>query len=301
MKKFLLSIALLSVIMFGSPAYCDDFTEDYIDISANYCILGDYNMALSYLDKILEYNPNNTQVRNLRNGITHIITNDNKSFVEAVNPNITQAMKYKKLGDIQNELNELINGTQNKNAYLAYFYLGNYYRDTNQPTKAIEAYNSAVSNKPEFSQAYLSIAITLLEIGKFNAVINPIDKYLSFNPDDDLAFAIKSRALFQLSQTEEAKKYNDIALSLNDCPEYQFDKAKILYKLGQYKEAKDLFTKLLPNMQNSKTYEYIAYCDYALNNYMDALMNIDKAFILSDDDIYLLNKYNEIKEMLENK
>lgn len=40
-------------------------------------------------------------------------------------------------------------------------------------------------------------------------------------------------------------------------------------------------------------------CDYAMGDYMSALMNIDKAFILSDDDEYLQNKYNEIKEILE--
>ena len=32
---------------------------------------------------------------------------------------------------------------------------------------------------------------------------------------------------------------------------------------------------------------------------MSALLNIDKALILSDDDEYLQNKYNEIKEILE--
>ena len=42
-------------------------------------------------------------------------------------------------------------------------------------------------------------------------------------------------------------------------------------------------------------------CDYAMGDYMSALMNIDKAFILSDDDEYLQNKYNEIKEILEKK
>ena len=40
-------------------------------------------------------------------------------------------------------------------------------------------------------------------------------------------------------------------------------------------------------------------CDFALKNYMSALMNIDKALILSDDDEYLQDKYNEIKEILE--
>ena len=37
-----------------------------------------------------------------------------------------------------------------------------------------------------------------------------------------------------------------------------------------------------------------------MKDYMSALMNIDKAIILSDDDLYLENKYNEIKNLLEN-
>ena len=40
-------------------------------------------------------------------------------------------------------------------------------------------------------------------------------------------------------------------------------------------------------------------CDYALKDYTNALTNIDRAIILSDDDEYLENKYNEIKEILE--
>lgn len=40
-------------------------------------------------------------------------------------------------------------------------------------------------------------------------------------------------------------------------------------------------------------------CDYAAGNYTSALSNIDKAIILSDDDEYLENKYNEIKKILE--
>ena len=37
-----------------------------------------------------------------------------------------------------------------------------------------------------------------------------------------------------------------------------------------------------------------------MKDYRSALLNIDKAIILSDDDEYLESKYNEIKMMLEN-
>ena len=63
------------------------------------------------------------------------------------------------------------------------------------------------------------------------------------------------------------------------------------------KETRDI---LLSDIQTSKIYEYMGLCDIAKQDYMSALMNIDKAIILSDDDEYLENKYNEIKEILEN-
>ena len=43
----------------------------------------------------------------------------------------------------------------------------------------------------------------------------------------------------------------------------------------------------------------MGYCDIALEDYMSALMNINKALILSDDDEFLEIKYNEIKDILE--
>ena len=131
-------------------------------------------------------------------------------------------------------------------------------------------------------------------------MLNPIDKYLTFVPQDDLAYAVKSRAEFELGMIDEAKADNDKAIEINNSPEYRFDRAKILYKLEKYDESKKLFSSLLPDIQTSKIYEYMALCDCAMKNYMSALMNLDKAIILSNDDEYLENKYNEVKEILEN-
>ncbi len=157
----------------------------------------------------------------------------------------------------------------------------------------------ALSAKPDFAQAYLASAVTLFDVGRYEAVINPIDKYLTFNPNDDLAYAVKSRAEFEMGMLEESRADNEKAIQINDCPEYQFDRAKILYKSDAFKAAKDIFTELLPDIQTSKIYEYMGYCDIALEDYMSALMNINKALILSDDDEFLEIKYNEIKDILE--
>ncbi len=299
MKKFLLSLILSMSICCNLSVLADEVEEDYLDIAANYCVIGDYEAALVYLDKILMINPNNQNVIDLKKGLIHVIEGDKKSFVTGVNPYIKQAQEAKRIGDEKEEVAALISGTQVENSYLAYYYLGNYFRDKDNFLKALDAYNGALSAKADFAQAYLASAVTLFDVGRYEAVINPIDKYLTFNPNDDLAYAVKSRAEFELGMLEESREDNEKAIRINNCPEYQFDRAKILYKSEDYKTAKDIFTQLLPDIQTSKIYEYMSYCDIALEDYMSALMNINKALILSDDDEFLEIKYNEIKEILE--
>lgn len=283
------------------PVFADELEDDYLDIASNYCVVGDYSSAMQYLDKVLAKNPSNQRAADLKRGLAHVISKDKKSFLDNVNPLIKQAMEYKRLGDDAAELNTLNQAAQGQNSYLAYFYLGNFYRDKHQYQKALDAYNSSTSAKSDFAPAYLSTGVLLYEIGRYNSVLNPLDKYLTFNPNDDLAYAVKSRAEFQLGMLNASKADNNRALQINRCPEYLFDKAKILYKEGKYQEARDLFTSLLDNIQTSKIYEYIGLCDYAMGHYNTALVNYDKAIILSDDDEYLEARYNEIKQILENQ
>jgi len=287
------------IVSLTIPVFAGEVEEDYLDFAANYCVTGDYKQAMDYLDKILLINPDNKQAQDLKRGLTHIISADKKTYVTAVNPLVKQSQEYKRIGNEDDEYSALVSGTSTQNAYLAYYYLGNFYRDRHDYVKALDAYNAAASARSDFAPAYLASGITLFEAGHYQSALNPLDKYLTFASDDDLAYAIKSRAEFQLGMMDLAKADNDKAIHLNDCSDYQFDRAKLLYKSGDFSGAKALFTKLLSNIQTSKIYEYLGYCDYALGDYMSALMNIDKAIILSDDDKFLEDKYTEIKEMLE--
>lgn len=300
MKKFLLSLILITAVCCTNISFANEIEEDYLDIAADYCIAGDYNSAMEYLNKILLINPDNKQVSDLKKGLNHIIAQDKRSYVTNINPLVSQAMEYKLAGSTSGEESALIQASKGNNAYLAYYYLGNFYRAKKDYLKALDSYNSAVSNRPDFAQAYLASAIVLYDIGNFQAVLNPIDKYLTFNSKDDLAYAVKSRAEFALGMLEQSRHDNDRALDINDCPEYQFDKAKILYKYEAFKDSKVLFESLLNDIQTSKIYEYMALCDIGMQNYNSALLNLDKAIILSDDDEFLENKYNEVKEILEN-
>lgn len=299
MKKSLLFLIL--TLLFVIPASASEIEDDYLDIAANYCVVGDYNSAMQYLDKILKINPSNKHAADLKNGLNHVILKDNKSFIDNVSPLARQAMEYKRAGDETKEWNTLVRATEDSNAYIAYYYLGNFYRQKKEYKSALNAYSAATSARTDFSPAYLATAIVLYEMGQYNSVINPIDKYLSFNPEDDLAYAVKSRAEFELGLINDAKYDNEVALKISNCPEYQFDRAKILYKQGEYKDAKKLFKSLLNDIQTSKIYEYMGLCDIALGNYSDAVTDFDRAILLSKDDEYLEMKYNEAKQLLENK
>ncbi|MBP3847340.1 hypothetical protein J6I39_06285 [bacterium] len=300
MKRFLLLLCIIiSSLML--PVAANEIEDDYLDIAANYCVVGDYNSAMKYLDKILQINPSNKHAADLKSGLNHVITKDNKSFIDNVSPQVRQAMEYKRIGDETREWNTLVKATEDNNSYLAYYYLGNFYRSKQEYKNALNAYSAASSARTDFAPAYLGTAIVLYEMGQYNGVLNPADKYLSFNPDDDLAYAIKARAELELGMINEAQYDNETAITINNCPEYQFDRAKILYKQGSVKEAKELLESLLGDIQISKIYEYLGLCDLALGNYSNAVTDFDRAILLSNDDPRLEMKYNEAKQLLENK
>ena len=299
MKRFLLLLLFVSIGIL--PALSNEIEDDYLDIAANYCVVGDYNSAMTYLDKILQINPSNKHAADLKRGLNHVISKDKKSFIDNVSPLVREAMEYKRVGDETKEWNTLVKATEQENSYLAYYYLGNFYREKQEYKNALNAYSASTSARTDFAPAYLGTAIVLYEMGQYNGVLNPADKYLSFNPEDDLAYAMKARAEFELGMISAAKEDNEIAIKINDCPEYQFDRAKILYKEGSPKEAKKLFESLLNDIQTSKIYEYMGLCDMDLGNYSNAVTDFDRAILLSKDDKYLEMKYNEAKQLLENK
>ncbi len=297
--KRILSALIICVLACCVCVKANEVEDDYLDIAANYCVVGDYNSAMEYLDKILKINPDNKQAQNLKRGLSHVISGDKSTFIANVSPLTKQAMEYQRAGNDKEELNTLLKATQSQNAYIAYYYLGNYYRARKDYKNALDAYNASSSARSDFAPAYLTSAIVLYEMGQYQAVLNPIDKYLTFNPNDDLAYAVKSRAEFALGMLSESKSDNTVALDINNCPEYNFDKAKILYKEGKFQESRDLFKSLLNDIQTSKIYEYMGLCDMALNDYKNALVDFDRAILLSDDDEYLEMKYNEVKSILE--
>ena len=286
--------------MLGSSVIASEITDDYMDIAKNYCALGHYKNAIIYLDKILQVEPSNKQAQTLKHGLETVISGKNRnSYITAADKPLMQAADYKLAGNLQGELNTL-KAESDKGSHWASYFLGEYYLSNNNPSMAVSYYNKAFKQNANFIQCCLKIAKCFAAMDRYADAIDFLNQYLIINNEDDYAYAL--RAKINLKQGLASDAENDIitAAALNDDITYKYLYGKILYERNNYRESKKILDELSGEIKTSEIYKYIGLCDYGLGDYNNALLNLDKAIILSDDDIELKNKYNEIKAMLQN-
>lgn len=293
MKRLLITGLFLSLLFCSAQA--NEITEDYFDIATNYCIEGNYIEAANYLDKILLIEPENKNVQDLRNGLKHIIQGNNTSFILSKSPAVQKAVNAKKSGNRELELSALSSG----NDFWAYYFLGEYYKNTKNYSQAVTYYIKSVNAKPTFIQCYLQIAVCYFELKNYEQSVSYLNQYLKANPQDDFAYALRARAKANMNNNSEA--LNDIltAVALENSIDYRFMEGKILYSMKRYEQAKQKLEALTDEIQTSEIYKYIGLSNYELGNYTEALINLDKAIILSDDDKTLSVRYNEMKSRIE--
>jgi tetratricopeptide (TPR) repeat protein len=142
---------------------------------------------------------------------------------------------------------------------------------------------------------------TYLEHKEFQNAVDMFSKYLSYNKNSDIAYALRADAYLNMNYIIEAEEDIKNALKIEENISYLLIEAKILYYKGNYDEARQKLLILSRNVQTSEVYKYLGLCDYAQNDYRNALLNLDKAIILSDDDKELNSTYNNVKMMLDKK
>lgn len=300
MKKILLLCLILPFLSFQVTA--NEITEDYLDIAANYCIEGNYNEALVYLNKILAIEPDNNEAKELKAAAIRVMSPTGVSYLSSHNAQVKQALIFKKQGNKQKELSTLLNAiNSNPQNYWACYYLAEYYRKNNNYSNAINYYQKALSVKPNFTQCYLNMAVLQYENKSYGSALTNVNKYIQTNQNADIAYALRAKINLDLNNFPSAQNDIKSALSINDDINYRFIEAKILFKTKNYEKAKEKFEILTKDIKTSEIYKYLGLCDYELGNYTNALLNLDKAIILSDDDKSLNTKYNEIKDKLEKR
>ena len=299
MKKLVISILLiLGTYYLPAYSYDNEIIEDYMDIVSNDCIIGDYADAVKYLDRIMQIDPKNEEFPKLKDLLFQLGTKNQKSFITGYNADLDKAMAYKKLGDRINQSDILKNATKS-NSFWVYSYLGDFYRENRDFKSAVEAYFTAYQIEPSFTQALLSIALCYLELGEYELVNEPIKRFLYFNQQSDLAYAIRAKAYMNLNQFNDAETEIVTAIALNDDIEYQLIYGIILYKRGNYPKAINVLNKVAEDVQTSDVFKYLGLSYLARKEYSNAMLNLDKAIILSEDDKELNEKYNEARSIIK--
>lgn len=295
MKKLLLG-GLISALLV-MPAFANEITEDYLDIAKNYSVMGNYSGAIIYVDKALSIEPDNKDFRDIRSMLIRLQNVNRKSYITSSNSKLNAAIDAKKNGNKQGMLDALNQAAIGGNFWV-YSFLGDYYRENGMYNQAVEAYSRAFEAQPGFSQALLSIALCYLDAGNYDAVIPPITRFLYYNQQEDFGYFVRAKAYMGMAQFNDAETEINTAIALNDDIEYQLLYGIILYNKGNFNKAKNVLETLTGDIQTSDIYKYIGLCYYCMKDYNNALLNLDKAIILSDDDKSLLLKYNEVKSAL---
>lgn len=292
MKKF-----ILLCLIFPCLAVCaNEVTEDYFDIASDYATYGKYSDAMIYVDKILQIEPNNADAKDLKNTLIRVTNPNAKSYLTYNDKTIQQAQQYKKQGERNKQISTLASAT---NDFWSIFLLAQYYRDNGDYNNAISYFQKATNLKPDYSQNYLGLAQCYSEMGDYKNAVNNLNKYIGYNQNSDIAYALRANANLNLNSLSEAEDDIKRALEIEENISYLLIEAKILYYKGNYDDAREKLNILSRNIQTSEVYKYLGLCDYAQNNLTSALLNIDKAIILSDDDKELNSTYNNIKATLD--
>ena len=300
MKKLVI-LSFILALSVCTPAFSVDseVIEDYMDIISNDCLLGDYADAVKYLDRIIQMAPQDAEFPKLKRLLYQLGTTDQRSFMDGYNKDIDKALTYKRLGDRINMGNTLVEATKSGNFWV-FGYLGDYYRENKNYKPAIEAYFQAYQMQPSYTQALLAIAICYLESGEYESVHEPIKRFLYQNQQCDLAYAIRAKAYMNSNQLNDAETEIVTAIALNDDIEYQLIHGIILYKKANYTRAINVLSKVAEEVQTAEVFKYLGLSYLGRKEYSNAMLNLDKAILLSDDDIELNQKYNETRELIKN-
>ena len=294
--KTLVSACIIGFLFSTTSIFASELTEDYFDIASEYATYGKYSDAMVYVDKILQLEPNNSDAKELKNTLIRVTNSNAKSYLTSFDKNYQQAENYKNQGNKSKQISQLASATSD---YWSMFTLANIYKNNSDFKNAVTYYQKASTIKPEFAQSYLGLAQSYYGLGDFKNAVNYIDKYLSYNQKSDIALALRALANMEMNYLVEAQDDIKKALDIEENISYLLIDAKIAYYRGNYDDAREKLNLLLRNVQTSEVYKYIGLCDYAQNDLPSALLNIDKAIILSDDDKDLNLKYNEIKSKLD--
>ena len=301
MKKIFISLILPLAMLYAQPAFAsNELIEDYLDIATSYAVSGNYSFAIDYLDRILAINPQNRQVLGLKSTLRQMQSGSIVSPMVTSNQKLFQAQNAKKTGNKLSQ-QQVLTSAAVEGGYWANMFAGDFFREEKQYQKALSYYQNALGSGINSSSPLLYMGICYFEMKDFNSAYPLLTKFIAYNQQESYAYAMRARVLTELNRYNEAETDIVTAIALEDTIEYRYLEGLILFKRGNYKKAQASLGKIANEIQTSDVYKFLGMSYYATGDLNNALINLDKALLLANNDIELRNQYNQIKAKLTNQ
>lgn len=252
----------------------------------------DYDTSIEYFYKAIKLNKCNAQAynnlamaywkKNCPNLAIKYFKKANKIDKKYTQPLVNLSNLYKQLGNQKLQIYYLNRAVYLcRNDYLAYFWIGDYYKSIEDYPKAIEYYKEVLKINPKYSPAYLGLAMCFFDTEQFNYALLALGQYNEFCPNSDFSYALMAKASLALCKYSDAKIFIEKAISINDTKDYQYELAKSKYYLDDYESALAAFETLLQiDSTSAEMFNYAGLCNYKLKNIDAAIVNFNKAVAL---------------------
>lgn len=190
-----------------------------------------------------------------------------------------------------------------------YYYLGEAFRELDQPASSLVAYKNAVEKDSTHLRSLFQLGKYFVVKQEKNEALFYIDKGLEFYPEDVAMVNLKALVLFNDASYEKAIPLFEMVLALGETKEYVYEKlAYCYYKQWGFEKAKANYRKMLEiDNNNSETYFKLAEV-YRKNKQLDSAeinireaMNIQKPIFAEGYSRLggLARERNDLKSALE--
>jgi protein O-mannosyl-transferase len=179
------------------------------------------------------------------------------------------------------------------NTPLPYNNLGHYLRQQNQPERALENYNKAISLEPNKAQPFNNRGKIYFDRGEMDKALTDYSKCIELEPNHVNALANRGAA-FGMKQ-EWKKALNDLNKAIELEPLHSnalSNRAFVWFQMQEYEQSIDDFSKYLTVEPNdTDVINTIGLCWFRLKNYEKALEEFNRSIqIDSSKGAYFLNR-----------
>ncbi len=202
---------------------------------------------------------------------------DTKPIVSPIistNENISKGNDFFLKGEFQNAI-DFYKGGLAQNRSVAFYNMGVSYYLLGNIAKSEESFRMAVEENPEFKEAYMNLAVVLIQTGK----LDEAEKYVSeLLKDSNSAKMLVNMANIHLKRGETAKAalYYQEAMKKGENSKYvRSNYAYFLMSIGEYKDGIAILENL--SVKDYTDYYNLASAYYNEGMYEQAVANVTKA------------------------